>query len=330
MGIQDQRHGSAPRSDKARDASRKGGVAVRHTGSQAMEARPVTDRLLEWISYRGNGRTNDLPEDLVAEGGPYRIITDLAVLGHVELEEDNRWRVAPPVLAALGEESEQSAAAVLCGARTRGLVDRLAKACADRGAKMQSNAQDQRPDCLLVTAATASDLCAIATAASLNWQRDAAFTLLASLPTISTWPRTPCQMVAGKVEEVRRFSKSKLRWTASSIGEAQRAVRGLFLIKRDWNSIVLMKDGKDCQSEIDPAAGRLAAAAGARKLQLDLKSRSLRIPATLRPPTLISRSLALCSGMLPEFGRETRDLVFRGISNRVAHLAASITGLKLA
>jgi hypothetical protein len=305
-------------------------MADRNSGSQAMEAAPMTDRLLEWISYRENGRTNDLPADLVAEGGPYRIIEDLAVLGHVELEADNRWRVAPPVLAALGEESEQSATAVLCGARTRGLVERLAKACADQGAEMQSITQSERPHCLLVTAATTSDLCAIATTAALNWQRDAAFTLLASLPTIATWPRTPCQMVAGKVEEVRRFSKSNLRWTASSIEEARNAVRGLFHIKRDWNSIVLMKDGKDTQSEIDSAAGRLAVAAGARKLQLDLKSHSLRIPAALRPPTLISRSLALCSGVLPEFGREKRDLAFRGISQRIAHLAVSITGLKLA
>jgi hypothetical protein len=295
-----------------------------------MEAPPMTDRLLEWISYRETGRTNDLPADLVAEDGSYRVIEDLAVLGHVELEADNRWRVAPPVLAALGEESEQSATAVVCGARTRGLMDRLAKACADQGAEVESIAQNGRPHSLLVTAATTSDLCAIATASAMNWQRDAAFTLLASLPTIATWPRTPCQMVAGKVEEVRRYSKSNLRWTASSLEEARNAVRGLFLIKRDWNSIVLMKDGKDAQSEIDSAAGRLAVVAGARKLQLDLNSRSLRIPGALRPPTLITRALTLCSGLLPEFGREKRDLAFRGISHRIAHLAVSITGLRLA
>jgi hypothetical protein len=305
-------------------------MADRHSGSQAMEALTMTDRLLEWISYRENGRTNDLPADLVAEGGRYRMIEDLAVLGHVELEADNRWRFAPPALAALGEESEQSATAVLCGARTRGLMDLLAKACVDRGAEMQSIVQNERPHCLIVTAATTSDLCAIATACAMGWQRDAAFTLLASLPTIATWPRTPCPMVAGKVEEVRRFSKSNLRWTASSLDEARNAVRGLFHIKRDWNSIILMKDGKDAQSEIDSAAGRLAVAAGTRKLHLDLESRSLRIPGALRPPTLISRSLALCSGMLPEFGREKRDLAFRGISHRIAHLAVAITGLRLA
>jgi hypothetical protein len=305
-------------------------MAVGHPGSPALETYPMTDRLLEWISYRGSGRVNDLPTDLVPGRHPFRVMEDLAVLGHIELDEDNRWRVAPPVLAALGEESEKNATAVLCGARTRGLVDRLAKACADHGAEMQSIAQSERPHCMLVTAATSSHLCAIATAVALNWQRDAAFTLLASIPTIATWPRKPCEMVAGKVEEVRRFSKSNLRWTESSLDEARNAVRGLFQIKRDWNSIVLMKDGRDAQSEIDLAAGRLAVAAGARKLQLDLKSRSLRIPAALRPPTLISRSLALCSGMLPEFSRDKRDLAFSGMTYRIAQLAMSITGLKFA
>lgn len=290
----------------------------------------MTDRLLEWISYRGSGQVTDLPADLVPGRHPFRVIEDLAVLGHIELDDDNRWRVAPPVLAALGEESEKIATAVLCGARTRGLVERLTKACADHGAEMQVIAQNERPHCMLVTAAASSHLCAIAAAAALNWQRDAAFTLLASLPTIATWPRKPCEMVAGKVEEVRRFSKSSLRWTESSLDEARSAARGLFQIKRDWNSIVLMKDGMDSQFEIDLAAGRLAVAAGVRKLHLDLKSRSLRIPAALRPPTLISRSLALCSGMLPEFGREKRDLAFRGITHRIAHLATSITGLKFA
>jgi hypothetical protein len=288
----------------------------------------MTDRLLEWISYRGSGRVNDLPTHLVPGRYPFRVIEDFAVLGHIEIDEDNRWRVAPPVLADLEGESENSATAVLCGARTRGLVGRLAKACADHGAELQSIAQNERPHCTLVTAKTSAHLCAVAKAAAINWQRDAAFTLLASLPTIATWPRKRCEMVAGKVEEVRRFSKSNLRWTDSSLEDARTAPRGLFQIKRDWNSIVVMKNGTDAQSEIDLAAGRLAVAVGTKNLHLE--SRTLRIPAVLRPPTLISRSLALCSGMLPEFGRDRRDLAFHGMSQRMARLAMSITGLKFA
>jgi hypothetical protein len=137
-------------------------------------------------------------------------------------------------------------------------------------------------------------------------------------------------MVAGKVDEVRRFSKNDLRWVPSSLEEAQQAVRGLFHIKRDWNWIVLLKENKDSQSEIDMAAGRLAVASGSRRMQVDLKARSLRIPLALKPPTVISRALALCSGMLPEIETEKRVMTFRGISNRIARLAASVTGLRLA
>jgi hypothetical protein len=305
-------------------------LAIGDPGSPALEARQMTDRLLEWISYRATGHVDDLPEELIPEKRPYRFLDDLAVLGHVEVDPDYRWRVAPPVLAAIGDESEGSTRAVLCGARTRGLMDRLTLACRSHGGVILITPQTKRPDCVLVAASSTSEICAIAAASALNWQRDAAFTLLATLPSIARWPRTPCQMVAGKVEEVHRFSKSKLLWAASSLEEAQQSVRGLFRIKRDWNSIVLLKEGRESQSEIDMAAGRLAVAAGVRKLHVDLKSRALRIPIALKPPTLVSRALALCSGMLPEVARETRELVFRGISSRIAPLAVSVLGLRVA
>lgn len=162
----------------------------------------MTDRLLEWLSYRGSGRANDLPADLRPESRPYRAIADLAILGHIEQQQDDRWQVAPPVLAALGDGSEEIATAVLCGARTSGLTEKLASACAAHGGVLTRIPQHKRPDCIRVTAATTSDLCAIAAAAALNWQRDAGFTLLASLPTISSWPRSSCQMVSGKVKGV--------------------------------------------------------------------------------------------------------------------------------
>ncbi|MBR0793045.1 hypothetical protein JQ631_28565 [Bradyrhizobium manausense] len=289
----------------------------------------MTDRLLEWLSYRGRGKVNDLPSHLRPESRPYRVITDLAVLGHIE-QHDDVWRVAPPVLASLGDGSEENASAVLCGARTRGLIDRLTTACAVHNATLNRIPQNRRPDCILVNAPTTAELCSVAADTALNWQRDAAFTLLASLPTIASWPRRNCQMVSGRVEGVRRFSKSKLLWVPSTLEESQQADRGLFLIKRDYDSIALLKTATDSQSEIDLAAGRLAVAEGARALHIDFKSQSLRIPWTLSPPVLISRALALCSGQLPEVWRERKELVFRGVTSRMARLATAVLGLRVA
>lgn len=108
------------------------------------------------------------------------------------------------------------------------------------------------------------------------------------------------------------------------------ADRGLFLIKRDYDSIVLLKDAAESQSEIDLAAGRLVVAKGARELHIDLKSQSLRLPWTLTPPVLVSRALTLCSGLLPEVWRERKELVFRGVTGRMARLAAAVLGLRVA
>ncbi|MDE5465954.1 hypothetical protein GWG67_35905 [Bradyrhizobium sp. CSS354] len=289
----------------------------------------MTERLLEWLSYRGNGRPSDLPSELLSDGSAGHVLADLSILGHLEREED-RWRIAPPVLAVLGDGSEEAAAAILCGARTRGLVARLKTACESRGADLKTIVQPGRPDCILVTAATTLDLCSIASDASLNWQRDAAFTLLASLPRISEWPREPIPMVAGRTQSVRRFSRSRLRWIDTTLDEAQAAAQGLFEIKRDWDTVIVLKEGANSQSRIEKAAGRLIVAAKTKKLHIDLNSSSLFLPASLRPPTLVTRALVLCSGRLPEFVQNTRQIVFRGVAGRAARLAAAILGLRLA
>ncbi|MGT2502689.1 hypothetical protein ACVOMS_21335 [Bradyrhizobium guangxiense] len=304
-------------------------MALGDARSQAVEANAMTEALLEWLSYRQSGRPSDIPSELLPGESAGVMLADLSILGHVEREEDT-WRIAPPVLASLGDGSEDAAAAILCGARTRGLFARLKTACESRGADLKSIVQPGRPDCILVTAATTFDLCSIASDASLNWQRDAAFTLLASLPRMSEWPRQPIPMVAGRTQGVRRFSRSRLRWIESTLGEAQGAPRGLFEIKRDRDTVVVLKEGENSQSRIEKAAGRLIVAANAKKLHIDLKSRSLFLPASLRPPMLVTRALVLCSGQVPEFVQNTRQIVFRGVSGRAAHLAAAILGLRFA
>jgi len=290
----------------------------------------MTDRLLEWMSYRERGQRNDLPKNLLSSSNPFRMLEDLSLLAHVEIQQDGSWQVAPPAFAVIGDESDGGKTAILCGARTQGVLERLTKACELNGGELRRHQQTDRPQCIIVAAPSASALSAIANVSGIPRQRDAGFTLLACLPPIRDWPRISCPMVAGKVAEVKRFSKVDLHWLPSSLEEASQAVRGLFRIKRDWNWITLIKSGKDTQSQIDVYAGRLAAAAGARKIRLNMSSRTLCIPVTLKPPTVISRALTLCSGMLPVVDRENWQFVFRDVPIRTAHLAISITGLRVA
>ena len=269
----------------------------------------MSDLLLEWMSYRVSGRRDDLPHDLLAGDPPFWMLADLAALGHVDLEADGTWRIAPPLLAATGED-RSGARAVLCGARTPKVLERLRANCTSAGATAIEVLQEMRPSAFTVTASDQANLAAIAANTGLAFQRDAPFTLLACLPTIRNWPRTPCPMVAGRVAIVKRFSRSRLTWLPSSLEEAIKAPRGLFRIRRDWDWVNLLKQGSARQAQIDIYAGRLAAADGAKVADWNPTSTQLRLPFSLSPPTLISRALVLCSGRLPVRDRYNRTLAF--------------------
>ena len=152
----------------------------------------MTDRLLEWMSFRRSGRVSDIASDLADSGAVRRTIDDLATLGHIELLPDANWKVAPPVLALLPRRSDSAAAAVLCGARTPGVLASLASACATADVQLLTQAAAARPSVIRVTAGSNSGLATAASAAGIPLQHDAALTLLACTPAIRDWPRTPC------------------------------------------------------------------------------------------------------------------------------------------
>jgi hypothetical protein len=287
----------------------------------------MSDLLIEWMSYRRYGRKDDLPQELLAGEPPARTLADLATLAHTDVAADGTWRIAPPVLAA--GEDQNGIRAVLCGARTPKLLERVRTSCRSAGADLAETAQEGRPSVFTVSAADGAQLTSIAAMAGIECQRDAAFTLLACLPAIPEWPRTPCPMVVGRVASVTRFSRSQRFWVPASLEQATQASRGFFRIRRDWDWVNLLKEGPDRQAQIDIYAGRLAAAQGAKAARWDPLSGSLHFPVALSPPTLIARGLALCTGRLPHRDRANRTLAFQEVPLRTARLAIALTGLRL-
>ena len=289
----------------------------------------MTELLLEWASYRLSGRRDDLPQELLDGERPLWVLTDLAVLGHIDPLSDGRWRVAPPVLASLSDDTGVAASAILCGARTPKILERLRQACSRVASTITETIQPKRPTAITVTTRSTGDLADIAADAGLLFQRDTAFTLLACLPTIQNWPRTPCPMVVGRVQDVKRFSRSQLTWVPSSLEAAATARRGFFRIHRDWDWISLLKQGASFQAEIEASAGRIVAAERAKAVSWDTSSRRLRLPFALYPPMLIARALVLCSGALPARDRESRTLTFGDVPGRIARLTLALTRLRL-
>lgn len=290
----------------------------------------MTDRLLEWMSFRRTGRLSDVPAFLADAGAVRRTVDNLATLGHLELLPNDNWKIVPPVLAGLPERADGLVSAVLCGARTPGVLDTLAGACASASVQLAFKAADTRPAIVQLTGASNGELAAVAAAAGIPLQLDAALTLLACTPTIRDWPRTPCPMVSGRVETVRRFSRSRIGWVESTIGEASAAHSGFFRIKRDWDWVSLLKMGVSDCAYIDDRAGRLAAAVKLKAVSWSSGSEILDLPGQLLPPSPIARALALCSGVLPHYDAAARRISFTGVPLEILRLTLAITGLRLA
>lgn len=286
----------------------------------------MTDTLLEWMSFRGNVRLDDVPGELTGGEDARWILRDFVALGHLEVAGPSSWGIAPPVLAGLPPE-ESEPAAVLCGARTAELLRRLSEACASEGALMERNEVADRPALIRVAAPGASALASVADAAGIPLQRDAGFTLLACTPTIGEWPRKPCPMVSGRVGTVRRFSRSKIQWVASTLEEAEALPHGFFHIERDKDWVDIIKAGQAECAYIDRRAGCLAICAKRKLVSYDAASWTLSMPRALFPPVLVARALSLCTGALPQIGDQS--ISFAGVSTRMMRLALAITQLRL-
>jgi hypothetical protein len=289
----------------------------------------VSGRLLEWISFRGSGRIDSIPAD-EAGAPPRRALGDLSLLGHIEFDSPLSWRVAPPVLAALPSQAGGLPGAILCGARTQGVLRRLDRACQAEGARIEE-AQNQKSASLIRVFAGCSDtLAKVAELSGIRFQNNAGYSLLACVPSIGNWPRKPCQMTGGRVDTVRRFSGSRARWVPSSLPEAQAASKGLFKIKRDWDWVSIIKSSRDDCAYIDDRAGRMLTATKLRHAEWDGGPGSFSLPGLLFPPALIARALVLCTGMLPRFDGARSRIIFEGVNADMLRLVLSITGLRLA
>jgi hypothetical protein len=118
----------------------------------------MTDLLLEWASYRSSGRRDDLPEELLDGEQPVWVLADLAALGHIDLLSDGRWRTAPPVLAAISNDTGLAGSAILCGARTPQIMKRFRDACSRAQGTIAETVRPKRPTAVTVTTRSPADL----------------------------------------------------------------------------------------------------------------------------------------------------------------------------
>jgi hypothetical protein len=295
------------------------------------------DELLFWLSARREGSWHQFRssvEEIVAaddERGDslpvyQKIRFGLEQLGHVEFASRGReggWRVAPPVLAV--SRQQNGFVGIACGARTPGLMRRLQE---QAGTRLDISTKGIYPSVARLVSPEAESLSRIASDAGFEFQLDTPVRLASCMPRIDRLPGSkPAALPFGRDFEVARFALERrhCKWMPSSDAEAARNREGLYRFVRFQTPEYFLKIGNRVL-KVDGQTGKffLLAIRGRQVLRYDRSKDVLRVPAICHPPLLVDRALVLCTGYLPEYDRASRMLVYTGIPEEVAGLAASI------
>ena len=254
-----------------------------------------------------------------------RMRLSLECLAHAEFFAngcEEGWRIAPPILAAhpvLG-----GIQAILCGARSAALRERVL----ERGKDFSCEAVDHPgvPQVIRLVASCESALSGLATQVGVDIQLNAPLAILSYLRPCDTPSRRQPQseLPLGEGWRIREFDTRLVAWKSSERLRAQTARNGLFEFQLyDQWRYFLFSDGRTF--ELPRAIAVFALLRHRRGLvRYDTNTRSLSMPGTCRPPRMLERALALCSGLPPSFDSMTGRLTYAEVPPDVARFAAEL------
>ena len=289
-----------------------------------------------WLVFRGAVERLDLMESADEAGQDtalplhQRVSRNLERLGHVEFDAadcEDGWRVVPPTLAVF--QRENGFTGVYCGARTPALLRRIENA---NGLPFERTPEPDCPDILRLHAQRAEDLAGFAAQNGLGFQADCPAALLACLPRVDAakdWRQEPMP-ASGKDWDVKQFivKGKSMRWHAATIQQANAPdAQGLFCFTLYQIPHYFLREGRKTVS-LPGAVGKYVVLSQRQRrvLRYDRRSRTLTVPAILRPPLLTERGLILCSGFPPSVSLVymRRMLTYRDVPDEVAGMAAEI------
>jgi hypothetical protein len=269
----------------------------------------VTDHglLLAYLSELGSGSWTKFRAALDTAAGeegermPSVRARALADLGHAEFAfyGDLRWAVCPSALAWLPRREEPTA--VLCGARTERLVDRLRERAAEATLKLEERDQPggEGPVSLFFKTADREALEELARLDGLDVQYNAAGLLAGCLPSLDGYARLHREVPGPSGYEIEAFDPARLCW--SEVPEA--TGDGLYRYKYYRPEYRLRTGGRDLKVSRETGIYLLLSQERRRVLHYDPARRELVVPAAAPLPDLHARAATLCSGLLPAFER---------------------------
>jgi len=291
-----------------------------------------------WEQFKGGVEELHLPddqpgesaaseEDVRQQGLPIHQVLRLMLerLGHVEFFAagcENGWRVAPPVWACF--ETEGNCTAVLCGARTLPLLQRV-RTAVSTPAPLEIEDDADAPSIFRLRVPTSRGLLAAIAATGIAVQWDTPRAIMCAAAYSARMTEAIIELPLGRKWVVEQFSADRLRWVTSSREEACNTRDGLFRFRLPYERrYFLRRRGRTYDT--DGAAGKYALLRRYRCRVLDYvpESRRLVLPAICRPPLLIERALVLCSGRLPVFDKSNATLAYGCVSRDIARLSARL------
>jgi len=306
-----------------------------------LEATAVnTDALLFWLSARREGswrqfraaveELSDSDEHVGEMDESFqvhqRLRSDFDCLAHAEFfarDCEAGWRIAPPTLAAHAHNARVRA--VLCGARSVSLVDRvLQRAQAhDCEARLLSG----KPTAVWVSAANNAVLAEIARYSGVLFQADAPLALLSHLsPYVPAIGAQSTTLPEGRGWRIREFNPISLGWQTIDRTRARTTPTALleFQLYDRWHYF-LRRAG--LVIELPRAEALYVFLRRRRLLRYDPTSATFSVPGACRPPRLLERALVLCSGKPASFA--AGRLNYTEVPANIARLAANLLGQTL-
>ena len=284
------------------------------------------DLLLQYLTKLGTGEWRAFRDGLdhLADSDKQlfrsMVARDLSLLSHVEFAffSDMAWAACPEILVAL--PSGRDTKAVLCGGRSRALIESLATAADEMGASLRTEVQEDGPVVVVIQAQGQDTLAAIAMRVGIPLALNVPARLASSLPRSHRWLALcePGWEPLGYTVKV--FDAEQLRWQ-----EVERpAGDGLYQYAYYRYEYRLRKDGRSLRVPREIGMYAWLAHVGRNVLRYDPSRCELQVPAIARMPPLHARAATLSSGRLPTTARlgGTITHVYGGVPEDVAHLLA--------
>ncbi|MGH8587910.1 MAG: hypothetical protein ACREXX_00810 [Gammaproteobacteria bacterium] len=305
-----------------------------------------TNELLLWLSARREGSwqqfraaverlhaddEDDADAPATGDDGDFPLHQGLRLeferLAHVEFFAcgcGDGWRIAPPALAS--HSTPNGFRAVLCGARSAALVERLLAAAADGACETLTSST--APDVIRLTASHEAQLAEVGTRAGVHFQTDAPFAILSHLPPCAPPSRkhTPSQFPLGAEWDIHEFDAFKLAWRKTDRRRAETASLGVFRFWVHFQRPRYFLRLRGVTYELPRAVALFLLLKRKRRdvLRYGVPTRSLSVPAICRPPRLLERALVLCSGLPPVFDPTSSHLIYEDVPLEIAQFTAEL------